>query len=100
MFLRVWHYRVAAANLARFREVYGAAGEWAALFRRAHGYLGTELFEAVDTPGALLTVDHWLDEAAWRAFLHDHAAAYRALDEACAALMEHEQEVCEVTAPE
>jgi quinol monooxygenase YgiN len=100
MFIRIWHFRVTSANAAAFREAYGPSADWDRLFRLAQGYLGTELFESVETPGAFVTIDRWRDQAAWDAFRLDHDAAYRALDAACAPLADEEQQVCDVNVNE
>jgi heme-degrading monooxygenase HmoA len=93
---RVWQYDVRSGAEAAFAEAYGADGSWARLFSASDGYLGTELFRSADTPGRYLTVDRFLDHAAWRRFLADHGPAYRRLDEQCADLTLAERELAEV----
>jgi O-acetyl-ADP-ribose deacetylase (regulator of RNase III) len=81
-----WHFRPAEGRDAAFREAYGPGGPWVALFRRAEGYVGTELAPLHDPPGWYRTTDRWASEAAHRAFRERHAAEYAALDAACAVL--------------
>jgi heme-degrading monooxygenase HmoA len=81
VYVRVWEYDVAEDQAADFERIYGPDGDWAMLFRHSPGFLGTELFERVTEPGRYLTVDRFADEAAWRRFATDHAAAYAELDQ-------------------
>ena len=46
----------------------GTAGDWARLFRRGEGYVGTVLLRDLATPGRYLVTDTWRDAAAYRAF--------------------------------
>jgi heme-degrading monooxygenase HmoA len=46
MFVRVWEYDVVPASAEEFQRAYGSAGAWAQLFRRADGFVGTELFRS------------------------------------------------------
>ncbi len=93
---RVWQYDVRPGAEAAFTDAYGADGSWARLFSGSDGYLGTELFGSLETPGRYLTVDRFLDYPAWRRLLADHGPAYRRLDERCADLTLAEQELAEV----
>jgi len=86
MFVRVWEYDVVPASTEEFERAYGGAGAWAQLFSRADGFVGTELFRSVETPGRYLTVDRFASEATWQAFRRDHAADYEELDGECAGL--------------
>lgn len=86
MFVRVWEYDVAAAQVDDFVTAYAADGDWARLFRRAAGYLGTELYRDTDRSGRFLTVDRWTDEGSWRAFLGAWDQEYARLGERLAGL--------------
>lgn len=93
MFLRVWHYEVAEGREADFEQVYGADGDWARLFARSRGYLGTELFRSLGESRSYVTVDRFGDEDLWRRFLTDHAGAYAALDRRGEGLTVREREI-------
>ena len=86
MYLRIWEYEVPAGAVDRFVAAYGADGDWARLFRRADGHVGTGLFRGAEDGGRFLTVDRWRDEPAWTAFLGTWEQEYRALDAALAPL--------------
>jgi heme-degrading monooxygenase HmoA len=80
MHIVLWEFVVPSARLDRFIAVYGPAGDWARLFRRAPGYLGTELLQSSEYPGLFLTVDRWESAASFQRFLADFSAEYHALD--------------------
>jgi heme-degrading monooxygenase HmoA len=86
MYVIVWAFRPQPGFQRAFEEVYGPEGSWAALFREAADYLGTELLRAADGSGQYLIVDRWRSRAAHEAFRALHRGAYEALDRACEAL--------------
>ncbi len=89
----VWEYSVAPENQDAFHEAYGPDGAWAQLFRRAPGYLRTELHRDRLQSDRFLTIDYWESEAAWQVFRSTYTAEYEALDEGCAALTQREAEI-------
>ncbi len=74
----LWRYKVKVEHRADFERVYGPAGEWATLFARSHGYRGTDLLRSRD--GGDVTIDRWMEEKDFHAFLAEHQADYRDLD--------------------
>lgn len=93
MFVRIWLFRARPDKAAEFRAAYGSPGAWASLFRRAPGYLGTELLESTTDPTTYLTVDRWESAEAWAAFLRAWPEEYAALDRRCESLTAAEEEV-------
>lgn len=87
----VWAFEVRPEMAALFERTYGADGDWARLFRSARGYVGTELFRSVDTPGRYLTIDDWESLAAYEIFRARSAAQYAELDGRCNELTESER---------
>ena len=81
MYLILWQYTVHLSRTDPFERTYGPQGEWAALFRRAEGYLGTSLFRQVGGDPTYVTVDRWKSAAAYDAFRTAWESDYRALDE-------------------
>ena len=59
-----------------FERVYGTNGEWAEFFRRARGYIGTELLHDVEAPSRYLVIDRWESADAYNAFVAAHRAEY------------------------
>jgi heme-degrading monooxygenase HmoA len=95
MFVRVWLYFVEEPRRPKFEEAYGGDGDWARLFARADGFLGTELLRG--EPGRYVTIDRWRDESDWRRFMELHGEAYRALDRECDGLTAEEVEIGDFT---
>jgi heme-degrading monooxygenase HmoA len=93
MFTTVWKFVVREEAVGEFERHYGPDGMWASLFRKARGYLGTELYRSVANGGEYVTIDRWVDEAAYAAFRETHAAEYAALDAQCEALTVNEERV-------
>jgi heme-degrading monooxygenase HmoA len=87
----LWEFRVPAAVTADFVRRYGPNGAWAALFRTAAGFLGTELLHDETDPPRYLTVDRWKSRSEYDLFRQAHAARYRQLDEEGSRLTEHER---------
>jgi heme-degrading monooxygenase HmoA len=96
-YLRVWRYRVAPGEAAAFAAAYGPAGAWATLFRRAEGYLGTDLLHGKDVA---ITIDRWRNETDWERFLAAHRAEYETLDRELAGLCVEDAEVASFASPE
>ena len=93
MFVVVWQFEVAEDNVAGFEAAYGPDGPWAALFRNAPNYLGTELLRSAYAPGHYLTIDRWASEDDFRAFRKAHDAEYESIDRACDPLTGRETRV-------
>ena len=79
----LWEFRVAPERREEFARVYGPQGDWAVLFRRASGYLGTLLLHDAADPERFVTVDRWDREADFRAFKATFAHEYASLDARC-----------------
>ena len=67
MIVLVFSYE--AREPAEFERVYGPEGEWAAFFRSAAGYVGTELLRDVEQPSRYLVLDRWESAEAYNAFV-------------------------------
>ena len=87
----VWRYAAAPGAEARFAEIYGPEGDWARLFRRAPGYVRTELLR--DAEGGFATIDYWDEAASFDRFKAAFGEAYAELDTRCEALTEREEKV-------
>lgn len=80
VFVRVWEYRARPECVDAFERAYGAEGDWAQLFAREPGFIGTALFRDAADDLTFLTVDRWLDEESWTQFLTRRRDEYEALD--------------------
>lgn len=93
VFVRVWEYRVRPECVDAFERAYGAEGDWAQLFGREPGFIGTALFRDTSNALTFLTVDRWLDEESWTRFLARRRDEYDALDARCEELTDVESNV-------
>jgi heme-degrading monooxygenase HmoA len=80
-----------ARDPEEFERVYGPDGEWAAFFRGAAGYVGTELLRDLEVSGRYLVLDRWESREAYQAFVEANRDEYmRRVDETA---FHHEQEL-------
>jgi heme-degrading monooxygenase HmoA len=79
-FVYLWAYRVSPGRLNAFLELYGPNGSWADLFRRAPGYLGTQLLQDRIQSDRFITVDRWVSEEAFVSFRRRFAEDFDHLD--------------------
>jgi quinol monooxygenase YgiN len=89
----VWTFVVKPDAVEAFERAYGPSGDWARLFARYQGFLGTSL--ARDTANSLrfVTIDAWQSLADRQRMLEDAAAEYARLDKAFEDLTESEREI-------
>ena len=91
MFVAVWKFIVHPENAAEFEKHYGSDGSWAQLFRKAPGYVRTELYRGDN--GEYLTVDYWETPETYIEFKKAMGEEYAALDAELEALTEREEAV-------
>src|SRR5690349_14779676 len=94
-FVAVWEFHIRTDKRRAFERAYGPNGDWAQLFRRAEGYIRTELFRDPGQPGRYVTLDFWTSRLAFQKFKHQHMAAYKVLDKRCESLTAHERRIGE-----
>ena len=92
-YVYLWELIVAPEHVREFAATYGEDGEWVQLFRRAPGYLRTDLIRDPDHPTRYLTIDYWESETAYAAFRSQYAKEFAALDAKCAAWTTSEREM-------
>lgn len=90
MYVIMWEFHVKRGQEPAFRQAYGAEGDWARLFRRGAGYLGTELLWDERDERRYVTIDRWSSRAAYDTFRSSLQAEYHALDQAYELLTDHE----------
>lgn len=90
-FVYVWEFLVREEQLQTFCRIYGPAGEWVELFRRAEGYRRTELYRDVDNPRRFVTSDFWASKTARDAFRETFRKDFVELDERCEGVTEKER---------
>ena len=79
-YLTLWAFNVQPDRKAEFEFHYGPEGTWVRLFRRAPGYLGSELLCDRADENRYVTIDRWETPEAWQAFRSLFAADYERLD--------------------
>jgi heme-degrading monooxygenase HmoA len=79
----MWEFLAAPGKSEDFARVYGAEGAWVRLFRRAPGYLKSELYRDAADPRRFITIDYWESEAAWNDFRQRYADEFEDLDVKC-----------------
>ena len=92
-FVVIWEFQVRPEAEVEFERVYGPEGDWVQLFRRAAGYIRSELLRDREVWGRYLVLDHWDTAAQYESFHAAHSADYSALDQRCEALTLHEARV-------
>ncbi|HEX9707825.1 MAG TPA: antibiotic biosynthesis monooxygenase [Steroidobacteraceae bacterium] len=89
-FATLWEFAVKASRREEFESHYGPDGSWVRLFRKAPGYVATDLLNDRDNPLRYVTIDRWSSVEHWREFRQRHAQEYEALDRECEGLTTHE----------
>jgi heme-degrading monooxygenase HmoA len=92
-FMYAWEFLAAPGKIPEFRRVYGADGDWVKLFRRAPGYIRSDLYQDQANSQRFMTVDHWESEDAWRAFREKFRHEYEDLDVICEQVTIKEREI-------
>jgi heme-degrading monooxygenase HmoA len=80
MYVIVWQYDVRPERRTEFESTYGSAGKWTDLFRATPGYVRTDLLRGVGAPDRYVTLDWWVNEEAFAAFIQTQREAYLTLD--------------------
>lgn len=76
----LWTFNVQPDRKAEFEFHYGPDGTWVRLFRRAPGYIGSELLQDRADAHRYVTIDRWESREAWQAFRQHFSAEYERLD--------------------
>jgi heme-degrading monooxygenase HmoA len=72
----IWEFVVKDGSNADFEKFYGADGDWAELFRRASGYLKTDLIRDQSSSQRYFTIDHWRGREDYSEFRRAFDAAF------------------------
>jgi heme-degrading monooxygenase HmoA len=80
MHIIIWEFAVREEHIQEFISAYGSNGDWTNLFRRAEGYLGTQLLRSSHEPNIFLTVDRWETATCFEIFQERFGAEYKKLD--------------------
>jgi quinol monooxygenase YgiN len=97
-YIYLWEFIVAPEHIQAFEQAYGPDGDWVHLFRRASGYLRSELIRDRANPPRYLTIDYWESAAAYETFRSQYSTEFATLDSKCAAWTTTEREMGQFTA--
>lgn len=92
-YVYIWEYTVWPEHVADFEKAYGPHGAWVTLFKRARGYLQTELHRNRNMPNRYVTIDYWESLEAWYSFRTAFSAEFDAIDAQCEYFTREEREV-------
>ncbi len=93
MFCYIWDFRADPMRVEEFESAYGTNGLWAELFRKAPGYIRTELLRDSGGTNRYLTIDYWTNLDAYKGFRQDFSVEFRSLDRECEAFTKSERHV-------
>jgi len=88
-----WEYLVRPSGVLKFKRIYGPKGKWARLFRKARGYVRTELHRDMGKPRRFITIDYWKSYQAWKRFRQKFASEFAELDLKCERMTTSEKEI-------
>jgi heme-degrading monooxygenase HmoA len=86
----VWRFCVRPENVDAFEQASGPRGDWARLFARVEGYVGTELLKLDEQSARYLTLDRWRSREHLERAKTLLAADYAQLDRRCEAYTSEE----------
>ena len=89
----IWEYSVRPECVADFEEAYGPNGPWVEIFKRARGYVRTELHRDRRNANRYLTIDYWDSAEAWEAFRTGMSSEFEAIDARCEGFTLKEREI-------
>ncbi len=90
-YVYMWSFQVKPGCEPLFERIYGADGAWVQLFRKANGYVKTELIKQKAVANRYVTIDYWQDEASHQHFRSQYAQEFSELDARCEDLTESEE---------
>jgi len=70
-------------HLEEFKRIYGPAGNWVQLFRKANGYIATDLHQDISYSKRFITVDFWNTKESRDNFRNRFSKEFELLDEHC-----------------
>ncbi len=86
VFAYIWEYIVKEECLEEFKRTYGPEGDWVRLFRRADGYIATNLHQDISDPKRFVTIDFWHTKEDRDDFRNKFSKEFEDLDEYCESL--------------
>ena len=98
-FIYIWEYSVKEEHQTDFIHTYGSSGAWLALFKKAQGYIKTELYRDDKKPSRFITIDYWQSKSERDAFRIKFSKEFEQLDQICEGFTEDEKWVGDFEQP-
>ena len=93
VFVYIWEYIVKDQCLTEFEKTYGPEGDWVQLFKKAKGYIATDLHRDVSNANRFVTVDSWNTKEDRDNFRKEYSKEFELLDEYCERFTEQEKPI-------
>ena len=90
MFVYIWEYKIRPESREPFLKNYSPNGTWVTLFRRAPGYLRTDLLEDRVDRTRFVTIDAWETPEHHEEFRREFSTEFQELDLYCETLTQSE----------
>ncbi len=84
-YMYMWEYHVNPNHINDFEKAYGPTGDWVQLFKKAEGYIETELHKDINNEGRYITVDYWQSKEFCMNFRDKFKNEFNEIDERCEA---------------
>ena len=91
MFVYIWEYLVKGEFRSEFQKIYGPEGDWVRLFKKASGYVSTDLYQDISDTNRFITVDSWDTKKDRDNFREKFSKEFELLDEHCERFTEEEK---------
>ena len=79
----MWEYHVKENMISEFERAYGQDGDWVKFFKKADGYIKTELHRDINNKGRYITIDYWSSKEACENYKEKFKNEFIKIDEAC-----------------
>jgi quinol monooxygenase YgiN len=77
----IWEFLPRPGQEEAFAHAYGPDGQWVQFFRRAEGYVRTDLIRDSNNPRRFLTADYWQSREAYDRFREQNRSEYEIIDQ-------------------
>jgi len=85
MFQTIWEYEVLGEQLSYFIQAYKSDGDWVTLFKKAKGFIHTELIQDTKRTNRFITIDKWDSIESFNNFKMQFKSEYLKMDQICEA---------------
>jgi quinol monooxygenase YgiN len=76
----VWQFDVKPGKEVEFEQFYGAAGDWTAVSRHSHSYLGSSFLRDQSRASRYLVIEYWSEMLVYEQHQADRSKAIQKLE--------------------